>query len=251
MCLDLSRGRGNDPTLSVEIRFAQLTIPIAADIRQFRQMRSTHRNDDMCFLGGAPAANNCHSLGENMAKDHSSVVSGTIATVVGGLILAGLTWLFGFFPVVWSTIAAGLIWVWSLLTYLVTLSVGMLLAAACALFLAGHYLCSKRSVSIQRVTEGIRPQPVPDDEPIQISQFEGDVVRVLVGGDGSWIALHEIAGHLSTSNLMVEQALEKLYINDMILKANHYMVGTTFRLSSKGRDYAIDQGYVPGQAGCP
>ncbi len=83
---------------------------------------------------------------------------------------------------------------------------------------------------------------------MQLSQFEGDVVRVLAGGDGAWIALHEIAGHLSTSNLMVDQALEKLHINDMIRDTHNYIHGTSYRLSSKGRDYAISQGYVPTQA---
>lgn len=183
-------------------------------------------------------------------KEHSSVVSGTIATVVGGLILAAITWLLGFFPVVWSTIATGLTWVWSLLSYLVTLPIGVLLVVAWALFLAGHYLSGKRSVSIG-VTDDIRTHSPPDEGPIQLSQFEVDVSRVLAGGDGAWLALHEIAGHLSTSNLMVEQALEKLHINNMIRDTHNSMYGTSYRLSSKGRDYAIRQGYVPSQARHP
>lgn len=185
-----------------------------------------------------------------MLRENSSVVSGTIATVVGGLILAAITWLFGFFPIVWSTIATGLTLVWSLLSHLVTLPIGVLFASAWALFLAGHYLSSKRSVSI-RVTDNIRPQSPPHEGPIQLSQFEGDVVRVLAGGDGAWISLHEIAGHLSTSNLMVEQALEKLHINNIIRDTHNSMYGTSYRLSSKGRDYAISQGYVPSQTRHP
>lgn len=182
-----------------------------------------------------------------MLKEHSSVVSGTVATVVGGLILTAITWLLGFFSVVWSTIATGLTWVWSLLSHLVTLPIGVLLGIAGALFLAGHYLSSKRSVSVE-VMDGIRPQSPPDEGQIQLNQFEGDVVRVLAGGDGAWIALHEIAGHLSTSKLMVDQALEKLHINDMIRDTHNRIHGTSYRLSSKGRDYAISQGYVPTKA---
>lgn len=116
---------------------------------------------------------------------------------------------------------------------------------AWAFFLAGHYLSSKRSASIG-VTAGILPPSTPDEGLIQLTQLENDVVRVLAGGDGAWITLHTIARHLSTSNLMVEQALEKLHINNMIRDTYNYIDGTSYRLSSKGRDYVISQGYVPG-----
>lgn len=116
---------------------------------------------------------------------------------------------------------------------------------AWAFFLSGHYLSSKRSAGIG-VTAGISPTSTPEERLIQLTQLENNVVRVLAGGDGAWITLHAIAGHLSTSNLMVEQALEKLHINDMIRDTYNYIDGTSYRLSSKGRDYAISQGYVLG-----
>lgn len=186
-----------------------------------------------------------------MAKEHSNVVAGTIATVIGGLILAGLTWLGGLLPAVWNGIVSGLSWVWSIVSYQASLPVGLLFMAATALFLVGYFLSRKRSASPKPGAASANPHTAEKTEVAEFSQLERGVVRVLANADGSWLRIQDIADQLRTSNLIIEQAIEKLYANDMIRDSHNYIYGTSFRLSSKGRDYAISQGYVSGWAQLP
>lgn len=78
----------------------------------------------------------------------------------------------------------------------------------------------------------------------QLSETELVVIRLLAAADGRWAGIEEIASEAHLSRLLTEQALEKLFAKGFLRDTHNYLHGTTFRLSSAGRDYAIEEGFV-------
>ena len=78
----------------------------------------------------------------------------------------------------------------------------------------------------------------------QFSANEESVIKILAAADGQWMELDEIATSLRLSHLVTEQAVERLFGLNFLIDSLSYVRGRSFRLSSKGRDYAIEHNYV-------
>lgn len=175
------------------------------------------------------------------------MVLGFRATVVAGvlstLIAAFATWLLGFWPAAWAwfsaTAATIASTVWSLVAYVVPVPLGVL--APLGLVLTYYFVRKVPKVSASTTeTSTVQTQ----QEATTLSENELKVVRLLAAADGQWAKLNEIAADIRLSRLLTEQALEKLFEKGFIRDSHNYLHGTSFRLSSEGRDYAIEQGLV-------
>ena len=166
-----------------------------------------------------------------MLKERGPITTGIIVSVVSTFIIAVLTWAFGFFPIIWNKLVALSSWVWGLLTYQVSLPViGLLGIAGLVVYFTYHL--SRKPTLKKRKTEAT-----------DFSETETKVLRALAEADGNWLSIDDLAREVVTSRLIIEQAVEKLYANDVVLRA-HNLDGPIFRLSPDGRDFAISQGYV-------
>ena len=88
------------------------------------------------------------------------------------------------------------------------------------------------------------PAIQPKQEVQTLTENELRVVRLLAAADGRWVNLNEIAVDIRLSRLLTEQSLENLFAKGFLRDSHNYLHGTSFRLSSEGRDYAIEQGLV-------
>lgn len=70
------------------------------------------------------------------------------------------------------------------------------------------------------------------------------VVRMLARADGQWLGMEQIAEQMQKSRLVTEQTLEQLLRKNLIIDRQNYIYGPTFRLSSFGRDYSIQEGFA-------
>lgn len=175
------------------------------------------------------------------------MVLGFRATVVAGvlstLIAAFVTWLLGFWSAAWAwfsaTVATIASTVWSVVAYAVPVPLGVL--ALLSLVLTYYFFRKPTKVSVS-ATETSSVQT--EQEATTLSENELRVVRLLATADGQWAKLDEIAADIRLSRLVTEQALEKLFKKGFLRDSHNYLHGTSFRLSSEGRDYAIEQGLV-------
>lgn len=78
----------------------------------------------------------------------------------------------------------------------------------------------------------------------QLTENEEALVRVLANGDGRWFQIEELAATTGMRGLLVEQGLDGLLQRKFLAQSHNYIHGTSYRLSAKGRDYVIGQGYV-------
>ena len=164
-----------------------------------------------------------------------------IASVLSALIVTLLTWLFGFWPAIWSWIvktgAAVLEWI----SYSIPIPIGLLVLLGGVLI----YTLSRtpnRPIAIN----GDEYVPVQNEAASKpsLSANEEQIVRFLAAADGKWARVEDVSYGLGLSQLIAEQALEKLLSRGFLRESHNYVDGTTLRLSSSGRDFAIEQGYV-------
>ena len=177
----------------------------------------------------------------------------TIIAGAGGTILAAvITWLFGYLPKVWSWLSATAVTLWNLVSYPISIPIGI---AALFLFPLFWFLANRKILPVAPVQtkqsraairiEPIKPVPVVSlPIPIQLSTYETKVTQLMAAGDGKWMSIYEISRQLNLSNLITEQAVESLFNKRFVMNTHSYLDGTSYRLSSQGRDYAIANGYV-------
>lgn len=169
----------------------------------------------------------------------STVVAGVLST----LIAAFISWLLGFWPTVWSWLSAAMASFWSAVTYTVPVPAGILAPVVIVLiYPLALVLFRARESTALATTEHSLAQA--EQAPLVLSENELKVVRLLAAVDGQWIGLSDIASQIRLSQLLTEQALEKLFARGFLRDSHNYLHGTSFRLSSEGRDYAIEQGLV-------
>ncbi len=77
-----------------------------------------------------------------------------------------------------------------------------------------------------------------------LSDVEVHVIRALVALRGQRVSIGDISNVIHKNPLIVEQAMESLEQLGMIHVELNYLHGPSFRLSSQGRDYAIEKGFV-------
>jgi hypothetical protein len=161
------------------------------------------------------------------------------ASVISTLIAALIIKLFGLWPMVWSWLNVTTATAWSVASSVVPVPVGVLalLSIMFIYFFASALLSARVSSTMLEQAE---------QELEVLSENELKVVRLLAAADGKWALLSNIASDIRLSRLVTEQALDKLFARDFLLDSHNYMHGTSYRLSSTGRDYAIEKGFVRG-----
>lgn len=165
----------------------------------------------------------------------ATVVAGVLST----LIAAFISWLFGFWSTVWSWLSVTATTAWSIVAYAVPVPVGVLAPLGIVLiYCLTPALLSARESMVAPTTEQA------EQDLHVLSENELKVVRLLAAADGQWARLGDIASDIQLSQLVTEQVLEKLFERGFLRDSHNYLHGTSFRLSSTGRDYAIEQGLV-------
>lgn len=168
----------------------------------------------------------------------SSVISGVLSTLIAAI----LTWMFGFWVSVWNFIVETATQAWWAMSYTVSMPVSVL--AMQSLFLV-YLIYQLRSPANQanplRATSSSNQLMQKQS---QMSKNEVAVLKALAAADCRWLGIDHISSCIQASHLLTEQALERLFVRALLLESKNYIHGSTFRLSSTGRDYAIDQGFV-------
>ena len=168
---------------------------------------------------------------------HATVIAG----VLSAIIVTFLTWLFGFWSTIWSWIVKTSATVFEWISYSIPIPVSVLVLLAGILI----YILSRtpnRPIAING-NEYVPVQNEAASTP-SLSANEEQIVRFLAAADGKWAGVEDVSYGLGLSQLIAEQALEKLLSRGFLSESHNYVHGTTLRLSSSGRDFAIEQGYV-------
>ncbi|MBK9674706.1 MAG: hypothetical protein IPO82_05565 [Betaproteobacteria bacterium] len=76
------------------------------------------------------------------------------------------------------------------------------------------------------------------------NELETAVLQLFATVDGTWINIEFIGQRLQTSQLLVEQVIQRLFRRGLLLDTHNYLNGTSFRLNERGRDLVIQLGYV-------
>lgn len=166
-----------------------------------------------------------------------STISGVLVTILAGL----AAWLAGFWPDVWIWIksTAASTWGWTsqpigIPLWLVV--VGTLYAAIATLILWS--LRQRAARSPAAVTQ--EPEP-------PLTDLQSRVLAYLIQADGKWADWDHLHYGTGLPNLIIEQSLDALLQRNLVIQRSDVLHGQLFRLSSKGRDYAIGSGLVTAQ----
>lgn len=164
---------------------------------------------------------------------------GVAVTVVGGVILAIVLAEYHHLFDVWE----GIVWFAASAWYVITYSVPTPAIVLCLLVVVTLYFSWRLvAVSVWRRWFARSSEPVPLPLP-QLSEDEDQVIRALAEADGRRLFVKQIAAAMGVKNLRAEQAVHTLtrtgFLSDSLAKS-----GALFRLSSRGRRYAIDKGYI-------
>lgn len=159
----------------------------------------------------------------------------TIAGVISALAATAVMWLLGFLPQVWAWFAGVAAMFWGWLTVAISVPVSLLLAAGVLLLLIGRALSSKEARTPTSQTSVMKSEST-----IQLNPLDLAVIRLLANADGDWLDLDGIARGIESPRLLTERVLERLMGLNFLIDRHNVIYGTSFRLSSQGRDYALD-----------
>lgn len=189
-----------------------------------------------------------------MSKGGLGFRATVVAGVLSALITAFITWLLGFWPAIWSWIVKATVTLWGWVTYSIPVPAGIFVLVA-VVFLyrwrrqphaskVGDVVHQRSHASRPAPTDNILPQHTESASNPSLSKNEIRIVHLFAVTDGKWLGIDDIASNIELPRLLVEQALERLNERGFLKTKHNSVHGTFFRLSSEGRDYAIDQGYV-------
>jgi hypothetical protein len=171
------------------------------------------------------------------------VMIGALGSVLGGLLLAALSWVFGFHHAIWVWIVDVAQWLWFVLTFPVPVPVIVLaIFAGLGLYVWRDAVLRKRARST--VAPKSREAASTAVEPAPLTDNEVSIVRLLAGADGRWMSISELASRAALAKLVMEQAIDRLGGRGFLRDVSSPRKGKVYRLSPAGRDYAITAGYV-------
>lgn len=166
---------------------------------------------------------------------------GTVAASVLALLIGTfISWVLGFHHRVWLAVVAVAGSLGRALTFSVPVPVVVLVILAGILLYSLRFRLRYRPS--QSAVAGSTEQPRTAQSPLL--ENEVLVIRLLAAVDGRWLLTSEIAGRARLSVLVTEQAIERLMNRQFVAYSRDLLHGTVFRLSSLGRDYAIDAGFT-------
>ncbi len=83
----------------------------------------------------------------------------------------------------------------------------------------------------------------PDPEP-QLDDVQKKIMHLFATLDGGQLNQGDISQRLRVSALRVDQALEQLENNALVATDLNFLSGTTYVLTTKGRDFVLERGWV-------
>ncbi len=181
-------------------------------------------------------------------SDKHPIRNGVIASVVAGIILAGL-------GQVWPPARKFLGWLWASLSTAVIVPLwGLLLVAAAtttALFLVARgrrrSLPGDQPGTAASSSRKTLPAAAADEDSgttIELSGLEREMLRRIAKEDGEPVYQDTLKRSLSTTNLRIEAARDRLLELDLVevfQEGEEEEDEISFVLTTKGRQYAIDR----------
>lgn len=178
------------------------------------------------------------SLAQNGLGFWSTAFAGLISAIGAAVVLS----LFGYWHVLWSWVLTAVVVLWRWLSFAVAIPLGIILIIGVIIiwaFLRWWLHQPKSVVNITSLSQS-SIQPTVGN----LADNELLVIRMLARADGQWLGMEQIAAQMQKSMLVTEQTLEQLLRKNLIVDRKNYIYGPTFRLSSFGRDYSIQEGFA-------
>lgn len=173
-----------------------------------------------------------------MASNRPGFWGTALAGVISTIAAAVITWLFGYWPPVWRGLSGVLEALWGLVAYPVPLPAGLL---ACVAFLIAWLVLRAAVTRAAPVASDNAAPPLGQALP-SLTPNELTIVQLLIRADGQWLGIEHISRGIHMSRLITERALEQLFARGYLFDNHNSLSGPSFRLSSAGRDYALDEG---------
>ncbi len=175
-------------------------------------------------------------------EDSRPIRNSIIGVVVGGAILAGLLWLWGFASLVLRAVAGLSGWLAGVLGVSLEVPFWLLvLLVAPAAVVASRYFIGWKHKSTPRLP-ATEPEVVDKVESGKnLTEVEALVFYVLVRGDGVSYDIDDLARMTKSNRLRTTAALERLQERDLVTYTYGPFEGTQYTLTRKGRDLAIER----------
>ena len=174
-----------------------------------------------------------------MAGDSHPIRNGIVATVVGGLLLSLLLNVINVAPFIWDWITSALSSLVGLLFETLAIPVWLLLLLVAAAILVVKY---ERKERVMPAAETLNEPGGDDEEHVEFSDLEIQVLEALVAQDGGRLYIHEISDRTRASNIRVQRAIETLGERGLVAVNHNYLDGPGFYLTSTGRAFVIESG---------
>lgn len=171
-------------------------------------------------------------------KSEHPVRDGTVATVLGGLILAGLGKVSGVVPQGWDFGALAVRALWNLLAYRIELAVPVwacILAIAAAVGVAGLVVWIRRALADAETATDSLPE---------LDEVESWAMQALARYDGGRVSVSTLARESGVAALRLDRAIERLEREKLVTLHQNYMHGTMLTPTRRGRDLLLTRGWV-------
>ena len=177
-----------------------------------------------------------------MKRADNTLRNGIIATVVGGIIIAVLQWLYGFLGVVFKLIKSSPLFIRDSMLHKVYLPVWTLI------LISTFALIPIISI-IRRLITKDKTINSSSNEPKLISyhdldQLQKDILRQLTAADGKALGIDDLYYNLQVNRLRIGDAIERMEEHGLITSQHHVLYGIKFGLTRGGRDVLMKAGLI-------
>ncbi len=184
-----------------------------------------------------------------MAEDKHTIRNSVIATVIGGLILSGILWLIGYLPVVWQWIKKVISWLWEVITTDALVPIWLfaffVVCSIPALWKIGARILSRLLSAGPHISADVTiNEATINTAKHQYSQNEHLVLKALASANGGPLYIEAISRKIEQNQLRTEQTLDLLVKKGLVEASLNFIHGTSYYLSYRGRDIAIELGYA-------
>jgi hypothetical protein len=183
-----------------------------------------------------------------MAERSYPIRDGTLATVAGGIILAGLGKLTGVLPQIWDFAArmARSLFHGAAQKYSLTLPLFVwLILWALALVWVVRRVRGRIHAHAEaegRTDQALIRQPEPTQAETELTQLEQEIMALFARNEGREMVGPIIAEALKVNNLRAEDAVESLVARNFLDEQHNAAYGTRFYVARAGRDYILKKG---------
>lgn len=169
-----------------------------------------------------------------------------VATVVGGLILTIIGWIFGLLPTVWDQIKVGASWLFNTLANEFNIPIWLLLLLAGSVLYViirqSRIISETKDLLTQsqtKIYESWLEEPPEKVVVPTLSDEEMNLLRFLIKKDGAPSNFGELCRRLNKPKLQIEQMLEALERVMLVEVHENYFHGPQIILTKVGRDHVL------------